>query len=444
MLFNQIQGGGLDIQGVTDPYKVKSGNIISAGDFVSLDVGDSLNFGAATQVSGAASYASQFIKLSSSRSLFVYLDGANLKAVIITVSGLSLSFGSSVVLCSAGGGEPQLKAVMLSDTKVFVLHVSPYPYALYGIVITVSGDTISVGNNTLISNRTVDYLYPYISVEKIHGTEKAVVMYTYGSGGSPANLYARIVTVSGLGFSMGTETMILGSTYYQGWGWNTQVLPTTSTTSTTRIFASHQHYDGGSQTLYGCVLVVDSAYNFGIYSDTQLSGMNNSDQENHAVLLPSGKILISHTGTDYFYLYATLVSVSDSNVFTSNPSLLLYNATRCDKNAISLLNNTTGLVVFSGNEDGYMLKGIEVCESGSTITGSNFTHISTDTNSGTYLALGRFKDNMGFIVKSGVSSVAMVEMFSKLSVTQFVSKVDGVAKTGGTSGQYINVITPTI
>ena len=126
-------------------------------------------------------------------------------------------------------------AVQIDTNKVFIAHRSG-DY-LYGIVCTISGNTITAGTDTQLS--TVTSSYEYTSAALVD-TNKVFVAHRNGN-----YLYGMVCTISGTTVTAGTDTQLLtGGTSYSD--------ASAVQLDTNRVFIAHRSGSG----LYGVVCTV--------------------------------------------------------------------------------------------------------------------------------------------------------------------------------------------
>ena len=131
------------------------------------------------------------------------------KAIVGTVSGTSISFGSETTYNSAEVSYPK-SAFDSNSNKVVVTYRdngnSDYGTAIVG---TVSGTSISFGSEVVFDSQRVDYVFPTFDSTN----NKIVVAYRIFGGSRPG--YAIVGTVSGTSISFGSSTQFeSGQTNY--------------------------------------------------------------------------------------------------------------------------------------------------------------------------------------------------------------------------------------
>ena len=147
---------------------------------------------------GSTSYVSPVFDSTNNKVVIFYIDAGNsgyLTAIVGTVSGTAISFGTAVVVDSTNSSYPH--AVFDSTNGKIVCH---YQSANgYGIVGTVSGTSISFGTRVEISNGTTQY------IDSTYDSNAGKVVASYRDQANSNNGNARVGTVSGTSISYGTE-----------------------------------------------------------------------------------------------------------------------------------------------------------------------------------------------------------------------------------------------
>ncbi len=172
--------------------------------------GSSISFGSnANFKSGDCSYVDAAFDGTNDKVVIVYQDGANSSvgtAVVGTVSGTSISFGTPVVFES--GAVLDTTVTFDPDTGKFVVSYCDFPDggALKAIVGTVSGTSISFGSPVTYTASTA--VYGSGSNNICYDTNNNKVVVVYADGGNSNYLTAKVGTVSGTSISFGSATVI--------------------------------------------------------------------------------------------------------------------------------------------------------------------------------------------------------------------------------------------
>ena len=249
----------------------------------------------------------------------VYRDSSNSSygtAVVGTVSGTSISFGTPVVFNSYSTYYPAV--VYDSNAQKVVIAYSDGSNSSYGIAVvgTVSGTSISFGTAVVFEDSTTSY----ISSTYDSNAQKIVIAYR-GYPTAPVSAGQAVVgTVSGTSISFGTPVVFDNS--------GTASYPTAT-------------YDSNAQKIV-------IAYNH--------TATSNSEQ--------SGKlVIVTVSGTSISYSTPAVFDTDNSN----------YPASTYDSNAQKIV-----IAYLPQDSGGYSAKGvvIESLSSGSTLTSENYIGIS--------------------------------------------------------------------
>lgn len=144
--------------------------------------------------------------LSATQVVVCYYDGGTgqATAVIGTVSGTSVSFGTAVTLSSGSGVVSYISVAALSATSFVVAFYSSTLGNAYGVVGSVSGTTITVGSRTAFNAAAT----AFISIAALSST---AVVIAYQDTGNASYGTAIIGTISGTTITFGSEYVYSGS-----------------------------------------------------------------------------------------------------------------------------------------------------------------------------------------------------------------------------------------
>ena len=168
--------------------------------------GTSISFGSAVNIaSGAIStYATITYDSNANKTVISYRDGANGDkgtSIVGTVSGTSISFGTPVIY-NAANSVYNSSTFDSANNKVIIAY-QDYGNSTYGsaVVGTVSGTSISFGTSVTFSNNVA--VVGYVSTTFDSSLNKVVIAYTGASNYG----YAVVGTVSGTSISFGTPVV---------------------------------------------------------------------------------------------------------------------------------------------------------------------------------------------------------------------------------------------
>lgn len=238
-----------------------------------------------------------------------YNHGSNdyLAAVVCTVSGTTITKGQNQTLKTSSYAGYAISTELLPNGDVFIAHTYNYDTEiLYGMVVTVSGTTISAGTDTKISST---FGSGSIIHAKLLPNGKIFIAHSYGS--SSATLYGTIVTVSGTTISIETSTKLSSTTAIKNI--QAEVL---SENSVFVVYSYNSNYQpmGIVCTINGTTITSGT--------DTILYETLQSGRGLSTLLLPSGKILIVHATDSPYGLSAVIVTVSGTTITLGVETLL--------------------------------------------------------------------------------------------------------------------------
>lgn len=179
-----------------DPCIIESAGTVTPAAETSQSAGAAVTF-----LSERAEYRFQAYDSANDKHIIVYQDGANSAygtAVVATISGTSVSFGTSVVFESAGSFWNECVYDPTSGKILVVYQDNPDSATGKAIVGTVSGTSISFGSPTSMTASTSE-----LSVDYDSSGDKFLIAYRDYSANRGK---ARIATVSGTTVSVGSET----------------------------------------------------------------------------------------------------------------------------------------------------------------------------------------------------------------------------------------------
>lgn len=395
--FLDKKGGGSKINGIIENYYVYAGENVSAGDFVEFinGIANQINYGTSTDtVLNSATYSGEFISAtllsdgnvlvlhSSSSSYYLYgmvctvngsvitkgtdtqingtscsgrrfqslllpsgnvlvtyeYDGANkfLHGMILTVSGTTITKGTDTAISTFTNSSYHSLA-LLSNGNVFVAHGGNG--ALRGIILTISETTITKGTEVSLKSNNSDVYY-VSPVELLSGNVFIAYDYRVDSSGC---LYGAVTTVSGTTITLvSAKTIVSGE--YTGRNAMTKLLPSGN------VFIAH---GDSSNDLWG-IVISPSGTTFSVGTDIELGSNDASAIGMSIVLLNNGNIFISRTGEGvaHYYLYGTVLKISDTTVTKLNDAKLSSSTYSGKTTSAVMLSNGT-LFIAHSNIDVY-------------------------------------------------------------------------------------------
>lgn len=211
------QKGGSGIYGLIQDYYAYAGESISAGDFVefingvaskgtetSSGIGIDTSDQAGQSISGVKlSDTKVFIAHSSSRLTYVSLHG-----VVLTIDGTKITVGTDVQLITTASTAQSISAEALDENRVLIAHCGYTTlYPLWAMVVTIDGTTVTAGVDKQLS--TVDYTGHWLST-KLLSPNKVFITHRYDDASNL--LYGMVVSVSGTTITAGTDVQLDSNT----------------------------------------------------------------------------------------------------------------------------------------------------------------------------------------------------------------------------------------
>ena len=213
--------------------------------------GTTITYGTDTQISKSSnSYLAMSSQtLSNGRVCIVHCGGGssyNLYASICSVSSKAIT--TNVVnnqLSSTARTGQYLSSVLLENDRIFIAHSYSTSFYLYGMVISISGTTISAGTDTTLSANKTDL----ISTATLRNGNVFVLRSYFGN----YSLTALIATINDKTITKGTETNLNMTSDYTGYSLSVLLLQNDT------LLINHSRTS--SQSLYGQIWAIDEVNN---------------------------------------------------------------------------------------------------------------------------------------------------------------------------------------
>lgn len=421
---------GQTINGIVESYKVASGSsAISAGDFVSYVnnlTGGTINVTSQYKTAGegmsavALSDSKVFIAHSYSSSRYLY-------ATVCTISGNTITAGTSVSLCNSTDAGKYAKAVALSDSKVFVAHSYNTNFQLYGIVCTISGTTITKGTDTVLSSLRESGATGTSAV----ALSDSKVVISHKDSNEYSRLSCMICNISGTTITVASDTLIDNEQYSGLW---TNVVKL----SDSKVFISHGQGDycylwgmvctiSGNTVTAGTDKHIDTGYNRWSAKYTSL------------VALSESKVFIAHQIDEGL---AGIVCTLSGTTITLGSSVLLSGTTPYYSSAVAL--SSSKVFITHGNSNNSIIstlchiagRNVDIIDQ-NTSTLSSASHDSISS-----VSLGNNGVFVAFSTTDSYHYLRTKMLSGSVQVTKYIKGIAGVAKTGGSAGATISVVTP--
>jgi hypothetical protein len=291
--------------------------IVGTVSGASISFGSPVIFEAAQSVLISATYDSN-----SNKVVVCYRDGGNSSygtAIVGTVSGTSISFGTAAVFQSSSVS--YVSSVQDSDTNKTIIAYRDNGNSNYGksIVGTVSGTSISFGSAATFASSTVQY----VSVGYDATNSRAVISYETGTNG-----LAIVGTVSGTSISFGSAVTFLSGKE----SFNTT---TTFDPSSGKVLIGYSYvYSSAYQGTFGIVGTVSgTSISFG--SEKYAFGAGYAQTYTDAVYDPDlNKIILVASSAENSYAGGSIVATI-SGTSVSFGAIKLFDSARTNYNSIA-------------------------------------------------------------------------------------------------------------
>lgn len=145
-----------------------------------------------------------------------------------------------------------------------------------------------------------------------------------------------------------------------------------------KIFIAHS--DSTYNYLYGSIVVIEG--NTFTVTTIKLNSTNYScSRGTSCVLLEANKVLIIHGyQNNYYYLYATIVTINGTTMTSAATKMLNSSEKSCYTNPSAVLIDTNKVFIAHSYSSSYYLYGTLLTISGTTITVSSYTNLVSTTN----------------------------------------------------------------
>lgn len=237
-----------------------------------------------------------------------YGQSVHLYGIVCTISGTTITTGTdtSIVTGTSNTGQ-RISTCLLPNGNVFIAHSYGSNYYLYGIVVSISGTTITAGSDTaLVSSQ---YAGSYISTCLLLNGN-VFIAHSYGSG---YYLQGRLISISGTTISE-LDNLILRNSAYTAYAISTHLLPNGD------VFIAHSGDFVPNETTYYLYGIIVSVSNNRIVAGTDIELINtrNAGSRISSLLLDNGTIFIAHSNSSSYYLNAQMWGIDEENNIPTN------------------------------------------------------------------------------------------------------------------------------
>jgi hypothetical protein len=233
-----------------------------------------------------------------------------LYGMVVSISGSTITKGTDTALVSSAQSGNTISTCLLPNGNVFIAHSYGSSYHLYGMVVTIDGDTIKAGSDiALVSYTNTGYT---ISTELLP-SGKVFIAHSYGSMG----LYGMLVTIEGTTITKGTDTALISKSSMAN-AISTCLLPDGN------VFIAHNKDASSNVSSYYLNGMIATINGDTITAGTDTSLYFNNTVYSHsgytisALLLLNGIVFIAHSMSTNFYLYALMLGIDYEKKLPTN------------------------------------------------------------------------------------------------------------------------------
>ena len=431
-------GGGAKINGIIEQYKVQAGATISAGDFVSFVN----SWGTRGNLAASGSYMNgcSAVELGDNKLLFFYSNNSYAMAAVITLSGSAFTIATPVQISAQPRSGTIIRPLMLSSGNILVSYYddSTNEY-LYCVVLSVSGTTITVGTEVLVDNAYTWTGYA-CSMCELSGGRVALI---YSRVSYSYYLTGKIIQISGLSITSLGTTVLLDSTLYQ-----TSYLyaflcssgkllvfcrgcPTTSADPS--YFVLTVSYMTLSVDSYSGLSVTNSSYPafIKVREDTFLALLS---YDTSAFYLAGMVVKMNGAAVEYSGVKTLLAPVYKAAYSLSHPKIALLSEGR-----VGLLSMPDPLKTSDPVPFVFIVR---VGDDETALESSWQIDTMVDVSAGCLATAGKSAMFAAFYESS--SNTTMYGKPAQRYLTPFAGDIYGIAKTGGSDGDEIDVYIPKV
>jgi hypothetical protein len=226
-------------------------------------------------------------------------DNYYLYGLVVSISGTTITAGADIVLNSTKYTGQIISTCLLPNGNVFIAHSYGSSYYLYGIVCSISGTTVGKGNDTVITDSSnVGRAISACTLEN----GNVFIAHSYGSN---HYLYGIVCSINETTITKGTDTALEAGGYEAE-----KVL--TMVLKENKVFVTKCHLADASR-LWASICTINNT-SITIGTTVRLSDARGSGNVMSSILLNNGTIFIAHNHTDGTnYLYAQIFDIDETN-----------------------------------------------------------------------------------------------------------------------------------
>lgn len=290
-----------------------------------------INTDLAERVTTVPLNATQFL------AIYAYYDGASnkiFKAVVGTISGTSIAYGTAVAIVGTPTGSEFSSACFVSSGVVFVSYITNGGSSLNGVILSISGTTVTINTPVTISSTAAGQL----NAQSVCALSSTAIFAAYNDS-STSKVRGVVVSLSGTTLTVNTNSIIGGTdTSHATIAFlsSTQILLLSAIDASHPVHASIVNISGtsigtiGTQVnvetnnwdnsgFSGCISVVTSSEAVVVYGAT----VSATDTLRAVVLSLSGNTVTANTAVSIGTDSSSIIPMSAQNL-NANDNMVIY------------------------------------------------------------------------------------------------------------------------
>lgn len=263
-------------------------------------------------------------------------------------------------------------------------------------------------------------------------SNKVFIAHSYSTQNNASiKLYGVVCTINGTTMTAGTETQ-LNSGDYSGYGISAVAL------SSNKVFIAHSsayyHSLGGTVCTISDTIITVNAYN-------QIDSLTNVGNIISTVKLSSNKVFIAYSEDTHYYLRGAVCTINDTSISYGSRGYILNNENSSNVISVVALSSSKVFIAHSYDNSNYYLYGVICTIDGMEITTGIDTQLSTTAKSGKGISTILILNNKVLILHSCENSNYLYGLVCTISGTTITASTDTQLSTAIYSGSVISGLT---
>ncbi len=375
--------------------------------------------------------------LSDTKVFITYLNNNYLHGAVCNLDGTSIVLGTATKLCTLTSINIT-STVKLNDSKVFIGFAKTGNVYYYGLVCSVSGNTITAGNQVLISESSSSVTR--LSIVALAEDKICFSYYWYSAG--TYHIYSVICTIKNLSITIGEKTLIsnVGNSIYN-------LVTVALNNSKIAMLYSYKTYIVINICEVSEKNIVELGFSLSDFAtDVGVHFLS-------ATALNENSVFTTFDYSSDRYLYGKVFKISGSTITKGvDTQLSTANFSASLERDCSILRIDESTVnVFHNYNSSQYLYSLLCTISETTITKKNDVQLSSVPKSGLYITAMALSEKDVFVLHSdgslyGLAGIITDYLITKLAktITSSTEQINGVAITSGQAGETVSVKKPDV